>query len=200
MGSSHLWNEKGIYEEALARYGESPKALHWTNYRAMGIRFKELVADLALDGKSILDVGCGMGDLLPFIYAKTTDFKYLGTDINQGFIGIAKKRYEGHEFKLLDPFSQKVPGRFDIVMSSGVMNVNIPDWLDRRKQMIARLFELAGEAASFNMAGSFKPPAHDEKIAYANSQEILDFCQTLSSRIVLRNHYSSIDFTISMFK
>jgi SAM-dependent methyltransferase len=200
VADDYEWNEKGIYDQGLAAYGESPKALHWTEYREMGVRFKELVADLKLDDKSILDAGCGMGDLLPFIYAKATNFKYLGVDINPRFIDIAKKRYEGHDFKVLDPFSEKIAGHFDVVISSGVLNVNIPNWLKRRQQMIKRLYELADEAAAFNMAGSFKKIPHDSKIAYANTQDILDFCVKLSPRLILRTHYSSIDFTIVLFK
>jgi SAM-dependent methyltransferase len=166
----------------------------------MAIRFKELTTDLNFEGRSILDAGCGMGDLLPFIYAKTAKFKYLGADINRGFIDIAKKRYEDHDFKVLDPFNDKVSGRFDIVISSGVMNVNIPGWQKRRLSMIKRLYELADEAVAFNMAGGFRKIPNDNTIAYANTKDILDFCLKLTPRVILRNHYSSIDFALILFK
>ena len=68
------------YEKSLRAYGESPKALLWWDYRSMAIRFRELVRDVPLDGKSVLDAGCGMGDLLPYLYAKSPDFRYLGVD------------------------------------------------------------------------------------------------------------------------
>jgi SAM-dependent methyltransferase len=200
MTKTHEWNEKGIYEQALRIYGESPKSLHWTNYREMAMRFRQLVADLDLEGRSILDAGCGMGDVLPYIYAKTSNFKYLGVDINEGFIDIAKKRYEPNNFKVLDPFNDKITGQFDVVISSGVMNVNIPNWLKKRQDMIKRLYKLADEAVVFNMAGSFKKIPNDSKIAYANIHDILDFCLKLTPKLVLRSHYSSIDFTIVLFK
>jgi SAM-dependent methyltransferase len=198
--SEYFWNEKAMYDEALAKHGESPKALHYLDYRSMAVRHQQLVADLALDGKTILDVGCGMGDLLPFLYAKTANFNYLGVDINEGFIEIAKKRYDGHRFKVVDPFKEKVSGRFDIVISSGVMNANTPQWLKRRQQMIEKLFKLSRETVAFNMAGAFKQVPNDQKIAYAKTSDILNFCLTLTPRVILRSHYSSIDFTILMFK
>ena len=189
---------ENIYESAYERYGESPKSLHWVNYASQAIRFKYLVADLDIENKSILDVGCGMGDLLPFLYAKADKFNYLGVDINKNFIEVAKKRYEGHSFKVADVFTEKVSGRYDTVISSGVMNQNIPNWLVVRKQMIKKLFELSSDVLAFNMAGSLKPIPPDPKIAYAEAGEILEFCQTLTPKVSLRSDYSSYDFTIVM--
>jgi SAM-dependent methyltransferase len=187
------------YNKSLAEYGESPKALLWWDYRSMAVRFRELVKDIPLDGKSVLDAGCGMGDLLPYLYAKSTSFKYLGVDLNKGFIEIAAKRYEGHDFKVADPFSQKV-GEFDVVLSSGVMNGNYEGWLERRKAMIAALFGQANQALAFNMAGGLRPIPDDSLIAYADAREIFEYCQTLSPRVILRAHYLQKDFAVVMFR
>jgi trans-aconitate methyltransferase len=188
------------YEKSLKEYGPGPKALLWWDYRSMAIRFRELVADLpSLDGKSILDAGCGMGDLLPYLYARSSSFRYLGVDTNKGFIDIAKERYEGHQFKVADPFKHKA-GDFDVVISSGVMNGNRSGWLEERKRMIEALFDQTNQVLAFNMAGSLKPIKHDSLIAYADAQEILEYCKTLSKRVILRAHYLEKDFTIVMFK
>lgn len=187
------------YEKSLREYGESPKALLWWDYRSMAIRFRELVKDIPLDGKSVLDAGCGMGDLLPYIYARSTSFRYLGVDKNRGFIEIAKKRYEGHNFKVGDPFNKKL-GEFDVVFSSGVMNGNQPDWLENRKRMIRSLFDHTSYVMAFNMAGGLKPIANDSLIAYADAQLIFDYCKTMTSRAILRTDYLQKDFTIVMFK
>lgn len=190
---------KEDYDKGLRLYGESPKALLWWDYRSMALRFRELVRDVPLDGKSVLDAGCGMGDLLPFLYAESTSFKYLGVDKNKGFIEIAKKRYEGHQFKVGNPFKNKV-GTFDVVLSSGVMNGNQPDWLAKRKQMIKALFNQTGQVLVFNMAGGLKPIEHDSLIAYADASEIFDYCKTMTNRLILRTEYLHKDFTIVMFR
>jgi SAM-dependent methyltransferase len=187
------------YEESLQKFGASPKALLWWDYRSMAIRFRELVKDLGLNNKTILDAGCGMGDLLPYLYAKSTNFKYLGVDKNKGFIEIAKKRYEGYDFELADPFDKKI-GSFDVVISSGVMNGNYKGWLEERKRMIKMLYSQCQEVLAFNMAGGLAPIANDSLIAYANPKEIYDYCATLSDRVILRAHYLHNDFTIVMYK
>ncbi len=187
------------YDKSLERFGPGPKALLWWDYRSMAIRFRELVSDAPIFGKSIMDAGCGLGDLLPFLYAKSPDFRYLGVDKKTEFIEIARQRYDGHEFKVDDPFHKKI-GMFDVVLSSGVMNGNVDNWLAKRKKMIANLFDQTGEVLAFNMAGGFKPPPDDSLIAYANPQEIFDFCKSLTPRVVLKTEYLQKDFTIVMFK
>ncbi len=165
----------------------------------MAIRFRNLVKDLELDGKSIMDAGCGMGDLLPYIYAKTDDFNYLGIDKSRDFIDIATKRYEGHKFQIGDPFNGQV-GKFDVILSSGVMNGNVEDWLKKRKKMIANLFNQTKGTLAFNMAGSLKPIPSDSLISYADAQEIADYCKTLAKKVILRTDYLDNDFTIVMHK
>ena len=187
------------YEKALKLYGPGPKALLWWDYRSMAVRFRALVKDTPVQGKSILDAGCGMGDLLPFLYAKTTDFKYLGVDINKEFIKLAKRHYEGHRFEVGDPFNKRV-GNFDIIISSGVMNGNAPNWLAKRKKMIANLFSQTDEVLAFNMAGGLKPIPDDPLIAYADPNEIYNYCQSLTERVKLNTSYLDKDFTITMFK
>jgi SAM-dependent methyltransferase len=188
------------YRNAFKAYGESPQALQWANYRSMATRYRELVADLFIDGKTILDAGCGMGDLLPYLYAKSSDFSYKGIDIIPEFVEVASKRYKGHEFAVGNPFSKKFKNKYDIVISSGVMNHNIPSWLEKRKQMVENLFDLSNEVLAFNMAGSINTIPHTSQIAYAKTQDVIEFCTKLSSKIIFRNHYQDRDFTIIMFK
>jgi SAM-dependent methyltransferase len=187
-----------IYRKAFENYGESPKSLHWVNYASQAVRFKHLVSDLDIEDKTILDAGCGMGDLLPFLYAKADRFDYLGVDTDENFVAVAKKRYAGHKFKVGDPFFGKLRNRFDLVVSSGVMNENIPDWLAVRKRMIAGLWKMTDETLAFNMAGAFSYIPPDSKIAYANAQEIYDYCKSLTNQVSVKTGYSPYDFTVTM--
>src|SRR4051812_34269584 len=120
------------YQDAFKLYGASPKSLQWYTYRSAALRFRELITDVPIENKSILDVGCGMGDLLPFLYAKSPDFRYLGVDVSEDFINIAKKRYEGHEFMVADPFKKDLGRTFDIVLLSGVLNIKVPNYVEER--------------------------------------------------------------------
>ncbi|MDB5166333.1 MAG: methyltransferase family protein [Candidatus Saccharibacteria bacterium] len=141
-----------------------------------------------------------MGDVLPFLYGKSPNFKYLGVDITPDFIEIAKKRYAGYEFEIFNPFEDELAQKYDIVISSGVMNFNTPGWEDERKKMIERLYGYANEALAFTMSGWMQESSGGKKIAYANIPDMLKFCSSLTPKVILRNHYSAKDFTIVMFR
>ncbi len=188
------------YQNSFAEHGESPKSLQWSSYKAAAVRYEQLVADLNIENKTILDAGCGMGDLLPYLYSKSVNFDYLGVDITPNFIEIARKRYAGSTFEVFNPFDNDLAQKYDIVLSSGVMNIKTPDWENKRKMMIERLYGYANEVLAFNMAGWMQESREGEKIGYANILDVFNFCSTLTPKIILRNHYSKNDFTIVMYK
>ncbi len=191
------------YNKSFEQHGQSPKALQWASYRSAAVRYKQLVADIQFEGKTILDAGCGMGDIVPYIHAKTDNFDYTGVDPTKVFIDTASKRYEGHRFIVADPFIDTLDGApFDIVLCSGELNANSGDWLAERKRMISQLFDLSEEALAFNMAGSFDTVSADSAstVAYADASDILEFCKTLTSKLIVRSNYHRRDFTIVLFK
>jgi hypothetical protein len=69
-----------------------------------------------------------MGDLLPYLYSKGHDFDYFGVDLTPAFIEIARKRYTGNTFEVFNPFDDELDQKYDIVISSGVMNIKTPGW------------------------------------------------------------------------
>ena len=44
-----------------------PRALQWPSKDAAQIRYRQIVADIDFEGITILDVGCGFGDIIDFI-------------------------------------------------------------------------------------------------------------------------------------
>ncbi len=188
------------YRKYFKKYGANPKSLLWGSYKSAAIRYKELVDNLDIENKTILDVGCGMGDLMPYLFAKTSNFNYLGVDINEEFINIAKDRYLGQKFKVANPFDGNFKARYDIVLCSGVMNANVPDWPIQRQKMITKLFGLTKDCLVFNMAGGQGRYTNTSLIAYANAEEIKAFCLILTPKVALKADYHPKDFTITMLK
>lgn len=190
------------YRRNFNKYGVSPKALKWKDTHAQDRRLKEIVKDIDFEGKSVLDVGCGFGDLIPYISAKTDNFKYTGIDIVPEFIEFAKSKYPQHEFQALDYFSKPTSETYDIVISSGTLNNRTQDPMEDRKKNISTLFEHAREVLAFNMAGGYPQPQNSDKssIYYADSRLVVDYCLQLSSKVVLRHNYHPKDFTILLFR
>ena len=52
------------YGPRLQRYGPTAEAVGWNNREKQELRFRVLCEIASLNGRSVLDVGCGLGDLL----------------------------------------------------------------------------------------------------------------------------------------
>ena len=190
------------YRRSFAKHGVSHKALQWVSKDAAERRYVELVADIDFEGKSILDVGCGFGDIIPFIEDICRKFEYTGIDIVPEFVEAARKKHPDHDLHLGDYLNNPVGEVFDIVISSGTLNSNVENAIEKRKTAIKLMYDHASEVLVFNMAGSHPQPKSKEggRVYYADSLEILDYCLGLTPKVIFRHHYHPKDFTIIMFK
>ena len=96
----------------------------------------EHVAGDIRERDSILDFGCGVGDLVPFLESRVGDFDYFGVDINEKFIRDARSTYPGYQFQRIDSPIQ-VRGSYDLVVALGVFT-----WYITEKDFKATIREL----------------------------------------------------------
>ena len=195
---------KERYQRSFKKYGVSPKSLAYWNQEAIDIRYQELLKDIEIEGKSILDVGSGFGDIIPHLKRKATKFNFIGIDLVPEFVGVARKKYPKHEFIIGDYFGRPLQEKFDIVFTSGTLNSGLPkkDPVGYRKKAIKTMLDHAREVVSFNMAGGYQQPENvkNYRVWYANSLEILKYCLSLTPKVIFRHHYRKNDFTIIMYK
>ena len=97
------------------------------------------------EGGRILDYGCGIGDLVPFLYSNISewdedqDIDYKGVDINPTFIQEAKSSYPGFEFEVIKKATD-IRETFDTIVVIGVFT-----WFITKKdfeQTIRHLFKI----------------------------------------------------------
>jgi len=192
---------KKSYQAAITQHGDSLKSLYWASYKTAAQRYKELLVDVNLEGKTILDVGCGTGNLIPYLLAKCDNFSYRGIDIMSEFISQANTSYPGFNFAVADFWAKEYQETADIVVTCGTLNFAILD-IGKRKEMVKKMFEQSKVATIFNMAGQHpikKPLSKSGLIGYTDALEILNYCFTLTSKVVFRHHYHPNDFTIVLF-
>ena len=188
------------YRKEFQKHDGGIKSLQWASYKSAANRFQQLVSEFELAGKDVLDVGCGFGDLIPFLSYKTSNFNYTGIDLLSEFTTEAQKRYPEHRFQTLDYFANSPKEKYDVVFCCGALNGQGENPLKERKRKILILFNQAKEVLVFNMAGGTGIFNDSKRIYYADSRKILDYCLTLTPKVILKQHYHSKDFTIFMFK
>lgn len=82
-------------------------AMKFSETRKYFWRGLEFIADCVKTGDKVLDFGCGNGRLLELFLDKNID--YLGTDVSQNLIDVAKKRYKNQTFQKISPLQTTLP-------------------------------------------------------------------------------------------
>jgi len=186
------------YNERLEKYGDDPKTLGWFKGR-QPLRFKILAEIGILDGSSVLDVGCGFGDLFNFLRNLGINVNYTGIDINPDIIKLAREKNPELRFEVLDFDKEEIDGKFDWVVSSGIFNYKLTDNARFTRNMLEKMFLKAekGIAADFM---STHVDYQEEETNYTDPEEIFKFCKGLSKRVVLRHDYLPFEFCIYVYK
>lgn len=190
-----------IYTDKFKKFGEDPKSLLWKTKGAAHQRFRQFWAEIDFNNKSVLDVGCGFGEFGKFLLKRYENVDYTGIDVVSEFIEVAKREVPGGKFVTSDFY--KLDNRYDIVIASGVLNSNKGGQnLEHRKKAIKKMFDLTKGVFAFNMLGGHPQPksSPESNVWYSDSLYILEYCQSLTRRVVLRANYHPKDFTILMYK
>ncbi len=188
------------HRHRLSEYAEGTvRALGWRGLESQVRRF-EVLADLGdFSGASILDVGCGTGDLKGFLDQKYPDMTYIGIDQMPEFIALAQKNYGDAtrtEFYQRD-FSRIDFPSVDFVLASGALGYRCAD-PDFFTDMIEKMFNAAKQALAFNMLDASCFPAHPLLCGH-DPDQILRFCKRLSSKVECVRGYLHDDFTVYIY-
>jgi len=216
LGSQIMDGKQGqidYYEGLLAKHGDSFLALDWNSPESQRLRyriFKEIfVYGRKASNPSVLDVGCGFGDLFGFFKAERIKVQYTGFEISPKLIEIARKKHPDGRFELKDILAERSLPQFDYLFCSGVFNIRMVDrgsHLEFVKSMLQRMHDLAryGVAANFLSEGALPLAAPEElntgRYYYFKPEEILGFCRFIAGRFILRHDYHPGDFTVYLLK
>jgi len=209
--------QTAYYEDLLAKYGPNYRALDWNSPESQKLRY-QIFKELFIYGKksanlSVLDVGCGFGDLYGFFKVegllKRNKIKYTGFDISAKLLEAAKKKYPEAQFELKDILEERSLPGFDYIFCSGIFNIRTTETEEHMewvKTTLLRMYDLAnfGVAVNFLSEGAL-PIANQEDLNrgryfYFKPEGIINFCRFVCGRYILRHDYHPGDFTVYLFK
>ncbi len=197
MESNDKERIQGIYEDAFKNSKTNARKVHWNSKYNQEIRFEVLSKIAILDNKSVLDVGCGLGDLYVYLNSKNIHTIYTGIDIVPLFVSEAQRLLPKADIKLQDVFL--VNEQYDYVLASGSLNINIADAKNYYFKMIKKMFECAKYGLAFNMLNAAQHITNDTFIAY-DIDEVSKYCKTLTGKVTVVTGYLPHDFTVYMYK
>lgn len=188
-----------IYNERLKKFGNTPRALGWGNggKKRQFLRFKILFEIGIQKNDSVLDVGCGFGDFYGFLRSNGWQGEYLGIDINNNILKVAKSRYPDIKVLCVDLLNYKRFKKFDFVIESGIFNekFEFSSNLDFIEKMLNKMFRISRKGIACNFLSTFVDFEAPGSF-HSDPAEIIRIAKKFTNKLILRMDYLKYEFTI----
>jgi len=199
MNKSDLKRIADYYDRLVDQHGHSPRACDASSRTALEARYKVLSEVTNMNGKSILEVGCGLGDFGDYLCKKYPSIRYAGIDVSSRMVDEARKAYPELPFHRQNVLDMDTAEPFDVVLAQGIFYLLGRNAESKMHTLIKKMFSLSKEAVAF-CAISFWSSRKSDNEFYADPVRLLDWCRTLTPRIVLRHDYLPNDVTLYLHK
>jgi ubiquinone/menaquinone biosynthesis C-methylase UbiE len=190
-----------LYNKRFNEFGRNIKTVGWGSGKDQYLRFEVLFRGLDIRGKKIADIGCGLGDLVPFLRERAgDDFSYLGVDIADKLIQDAQNTHSGENIQFVtgDIFSANLAD-IDIAVMSGALSFKIDGIEEYAYAVMARMFELSGEACSLNFLTKYVDFELDKNQHY-HPEKLFAKAKELSKNVNLIHDYPLYEFTVQLIR
>jgi SAM-dependent methyltransferase len=202
-------NQKNFYSGLLEKYDiYSQSAVAWFD-GGQEARFRELLRIIP-DRRgpySLLDVGCGMGDMRDYLLKNGFPrIDYRGIDALDEMVESGKRKYPGIRLMRREFMADSFKSEYDILVSSGAMNLRIFRTEKKQEEYVAgfiqKLYSLSRIGCAFNLLciGESRHFTNDRNIFYADRKRVYALCREICRDVELIFESEIFGFTVCMRK
>ena len=189
------------YRDRLSVFGQSIEALASGTKERREERFNVLGSIGNLEGKKILDLGCGFADFYEWAQKHNDNVVYTGYDISPDLIKVCQERFPNCHFEVRDIQDTGVEEQFDYIICSQAFNNRLSDSsnLQTIKDIISICFSACREGFAIDMLTSYVDYEEDHLYYYC-PEELFSFAKSLTKRVTLRHDYPAFEFALFLYK
>lgn len=190
------------FNNLSARYSpDTVERVGWSSRSTQVTRFDILTNIGPLQGRSILDVGCGVGDFYGYLKEKNIEVDYIGYDLIPENCRAATEKYGKELFfdkDILDTTERK---QFDYVVASGIFFLPADNWEDAVTAILKRMFDLCRIGIATNFLSSHSPRKVPTSF-YVDPAIVINICSQMTTVFNLRHDYAAKrnDFTMFAYR
>ena len=152
-----------------------------------------------LEGKSVLDSGCGLGDFYGHLQERGIKCDYFGLDLSPEMVKRARAKYPGGRFDVADMFAFPDEPQFDYSVAFGIHNVKIAGGLELLQKMGKKQLSISRTAGHISiLSDRFEGGFGDDIEAY-NAEKMLSWALSVTPWVTLRHDYLPHDFSLSLY-
>ncbi|MFP4382831.1 MAG: class I SAM-dependent methyltransferase [Spirochaetia bacterium] len=180
-----------------AESADEDPLLGWEDRESQTVRFSVLPAVTELEGKKLLDIGCGTGMLYDYLLHIGIETEYTGVDIMKEAVQTAAIRHPDVNFIHGDVFQDDLfkPGEFDIVFASGIFNLDLENNMKFIRKGICKMLELTSETAVFNLLHT-RSTDKEPMYYYYTPEEVKDIPDHDAWDVIIIDNYLKNDFSV----
>ena len=194
-----LESVESFYNDRLIKFGVSHETVGWGSKHDQFLRFEMLLRDLSPKGKVILDVGCGLGDMVTHLDKVTCgDFEYIGIDIAQSLVLKAREIHNRPNCKFIvgDLMNSEIES-VDISVLSGTLTYKTDGIEAYAKQIMQKMHEISKEAACLNFMNKYSD-FELEKNQHYHPEEVISWSYSFTRNVNLFGDYPLYEFTVQL--
>lgn len=206
MTSRILRSVDRYYTAKVREHGATARGVDWNSEESQRLRFEQLLRVRADDRPfSLVDYGCGYGALVDHLDAAGLPYTYVGLDISEEMVRIARERYAdrpGVRFTT----QEAEAGTADYCVASGIFNVRLETaadaWLEYIHATLDRLDRIGQRGFAFNALTAYSDVERMRPdLYYTDPLSLFDRCKRQYSRqVALLHDYPLYEFTILVRK
>lgn len=187
-----------LYESRYAQFGYDVRTIGWKDAETQRLRFDVLAGIDDLSGSGICDLGCGFGDLYPYLLGKFQDIKYTGIDLSEKLTEEAKRRYPDAVFRAEDILQNPSRIKADYVLSSGALSFKVQNHEDYVQKMLEAMMVISTRGVAVNFLSSYVDYELDKNFHLSPEKAFTMGCR-LTRYVTIRHDYPLYEFTMYLY-
>ncbi len=194
----NAFHNKLLFDSEIVK---SAEICGWSSTESQNDRFLALVRSGQFEGGTVVDYGCGAGDLFQFLSRLGHKFEYIGLDQNPKMLELARKRHSA-TFEVIQP-DEICFDKTDYVFASGIFQFCDEEQPEYYKTLLSRLYERSKRALVVNFLSSLRAASEkDADELYLSPPNLIDFAQQITKcwRLDHSYHPGFGDMTLALIR
>jgi SAM-dependent methyltransferase len=197
-------NSEFYNKSCIQSNGASWKACHYLDELMQTVYYNSIFKNIQ-NVKSLLDVGCGQGDLLNFLNLNKINLEYKGIDVSENMIKEAKNKHKNNLFENASLLDLPDDLKYDMVLCVGVFSLKVfekQQQIEYVKKSIEKLYAISEKVCSFTLLSRHGCDylKNEKDLFYYEPWEILEYCFGLTSSVILDHASIPIEFIVTLYK